>query len=74
MSFFDISKALQKPLNLTREILMGHVVTLPEPVQKKAKAGVRQSDMAFDAIHKAIVRCELMPGSIVNVCASPMPP
>lgn len=45
---------------------MGHVVSLAEPPRKKAQPGLRQSDIAFDAIHKAIVRCELMPGSIVT--------
>lgn len=45
---------------------MGHVVSLPDLAQKKTKASARQSDIAFDAIHKAVVRCELMPGSIVT--------
>lgn len=44
---------------------MGHVVPLgwqPEEPRKR----LRQSDKAFDAIRKAIIRCEIMPGSIVT--------
>jgi len=44
---------------------MGHVVSMGKP-PKETKGGLRQSDIAFDAIHKAIVRCEIMPGSIVT--------
>jgi len=45
---------------------MGPVVSLASPHRKKVQTGLRQSDIAFDAIHKAIVRCELMPGSTVT--------
>lgn len=44
---------------------MGHVVSLGRS-QNEPATGLRQSDKAFDAIHKAIVRCEIMPGSIVT--------
>jgi DNA-binding GntR family transcriptional regulator len=45
---------------------MEHVISAAEPSVKKAPANLRQSDIAFSAIHQAIVRCELMPGSIVT--------
>ena len=44
---------------------MGQVLSLGKPL-KKAAAGLRQSDIAFDAVHKAIVRCEIMPGTIIT--------
>ncbi|HEX7390545.1 MAG TPA: GntR family transcriptional regulator [Acidiphilium sp.] len=44
---------------------MGHVSELRQG-QDKVRVSRRQSDVAFEALHRAIVRCEIAPGSVIT--------
>jgi len=43
---------------------MGRVISISK--KEEPRDGLRQSDVAFHAIHTAIVRCEIVPGSIAT--------